>query len=99
MKIYSTQELRNLGIVGHGDSGKTSLVAAMLFATGATSRLGRVDEGTATTDYDEEEIARKISLNITTAYVEHKGSKLNLIDTPGYAAFIAHARPALRVGT
>src|SRR5262245_166177 len=97
MKIYSTQEIRNLGIVGHGDAGKTSLVAAMLFATGATSRLGRVDEGTAPTDYDEEEIARKISLNITTVYVEHKGSKVNLIDTPGYAAFIAHARPALRV--
>src|SRR5262245_52284899 len=97
MKVYSTQELRNLGIVGHGDAGKTSLVAAMLFATGATSRLGRVDEGTAPTDYDEEEIARKISLNITTAYAEHKGSKINLIDTPGYAAFIAHARAALRV--
>jgi elongation factor G len=97
MKVYSTQEIRNLGIVGHGDAGKTSLVAAMLFATGITSRLGRVDDGTAPTDYDEEEIARKISLNITTAYVEHKGTKINLIDTPGYAAFIANARPALRV--
>jgi elongation factor G len=97
MRVYSTQELRNLGIVGHGDAGKTSLVAALAFATGATTRLGRVDEGTALTDYDEEEIARKISLNITSAYVEHKGSKINLIDTPGYAAFIAHARAALRV--
>ncbi|MGE0129880.1 MAG: elongation factor G [Blastocatellales bacterium] len=97
MKVYSTQEIRNLGIVGHGDAGKTSLVAAMLFGAGATSRLGRVDEGTAPTDYDEEEIARKISLNITPAYVEHKGSKVNLIDTPGYAAFIAHAKMALRV--
>lgn len=97
MKVYLTQELRNLSIVGHGDAGKTSLVAAMLFASGATSRLGRVDEGTAPTDYDEEEIARKISLNITTAYLEHKGSKVNLIDTPGYAAFIPHAKAALRV--
>ena len=97
MKVYSTQEIRNLGIVGHGDAGKTSLVAAMLFASGVTSRLGRVEDGTAPTDYDEEEIARKISLNITTAYVEHKGTKINLIDTPGYAAFIANARPALRV--
>jgi elongation factor G len=69
----------------------------MLFATGATTRLGRVDDGTAPTDYDEEEVARKISLNLTTAYVEHKGTKINLIDTPGYAAFIANARPALRV--
>jgi elongation factor G len=97
MRVYSTQELRNLGIVGHGDAGKTSLVAALAFATGATSRLGRVDDGTALTDYDEEEIARKISLNITPAYVEHKGSKVNLIDTPGYASFIAHAKAALRV--
>jgi elongation factor G len=97
MKVYSTQEIRNLGIVGHGDAGKTSLVAAMLFASGATSRLGRVDDGTAPTDYDEEEIARKISLNISSAYIEHKGTKINLIDTPGYAAFIANARPALRV--
>src|SRR5262245_51141285 len=97
MKVYSTQEIRNLGIVGHGDAGKTSLVAAMLFASGVTSRLGRVEDGTAPTDYDEEEIARKISLNISTAYVEHKGTKINLIDTPGYAAFIANARPALRV--
>lgn len=97
MKAYSTQEIRNLGIVGHGDAGKTSLVAAMLFATGATTRLGKVDDGTAPTDYDEEEIARKISLNLTPAYVEHKGHKINLIDTPGYAAFIGNAKPALRV--
>lgn len=97
MKVYATQEIRNLGIVGHGDAGKTSLVAAMLYATGVTPRLGRVDDGTAPTDYDEEEIARKISLNITSAYVEHKGAKVNLIDTPGYAAFISHAKPALHV--
>ncbi len=97
MKVYSTQEIRNLGIVGHGDAGKTSLVAAMLFAAGVTSRLGRVDDGTAPTDYDEEEIARKISLNLTSTYVEHKGSKINLIDTPGYAAFISNAKPALRI--
>ncbi|HZS07652.1 MAG TPA: elongation factor G [Blastocatellia bacterium] len=97
MKTYSTQEIRNLGIVGHGDAGKTSLVAAMLFASGATARLGKVDEGTAPTDFDEEEIARRISLNLGTAYAEFKNTKINLIDTPGYAAFIANARPALRV--
>src|SRR5215813_5505439 len=97
MKTYKTQEIRNLGIVGHGDAGKTSLVAAMLYVTGATSRLGRVDDGTAPTDCDEEEIARKISLNVTPAYAEHRGHKINLLDSPGYAAFIAHAKPALRV--
>jgi elongation factor G len=97
MKTYKTQEIRNLGIVGHGDAGKTSLVAAMLFVTGATTRLGRVEDGTATTDYDEEEVARKISLNLSTAYAEHRGHKVNLLDAPGYAAFIAHAKPALRV--
>src|SRR5947209_2557831 len=74
MKVYGTQEIRNLGIVGHGDAGKTSLVAAMIFATGAASRLGRVDDGTAPTDYDEEEIARKISLNLTPAYAEYQGT-------------------------
>ena len=97
MKVYSTHELRNLAIVGHGDAGKTSLVAGMLYVAGLTPRLGRVDEGTAPTDYDEEEIARKISLNITPAHLEQRGVKINLIDTPGYAAFIAHAKPALRV--
>jgi elongation factor G len=97
MKVYGTQEIRNLGIVGHGDSGKSSLVAAMLYAAGASTRLGRVDDGTAPTDFDEEEIARKISLNIATASLEYQNSKINLIDTPGYAAFIANARPALRV--
>ncbi len=97
MKTYSTQEIRNLGIVGHGDAGKTSLVAAMLFAAGTSPRLGKVDEGTAPTDFDEEEMSRKISLNTGTAYCEHKNTKINLVDTPGYAAFIANARPALRV--
>lgn len=97
MKTYGTQEIRNLGIVGHGDAGKTSLVAAMLFVAGATPRLGRVDEGTAPTDFDEEEMARKISLNVGTAYAEYKNVKINLVDTPGYAAFIANAKPALRV--
>ena len=97
MKVYATQEIRNLAVVGHGDAGKTSLVAAMLFAAGVTSRLGRVDDGTAPTNCDEEEIARMISLNITPAWIERKGAKINLIDTPGYASFIAHVKPALHV--
>jgi elongation factor G len=97
MRVYGTQEIRNLSVVGHGDAGKTSLVAAMIYASGVGSRLGRVDDGTAPTDYDEEEIAHRLSLNITPACVEYGGHKINLIDTPGYAAFIANARPAVRV--
>ncbi len=97
MKVYGTQDIRTLSVIGHGDAGKTSLVAAMIYATGATTRLGRVDEGTAPTDYDEEAIAHKISLNLSPAYVEVQGKKINLLDTPGYTSFIAHARPALNV--
>ena len=97
MKVYGTHDLRNLSVVGHGDAGKTSLIAAMIFATGASSRLGRVDDGTAPTDFDEEAIAHKISLNLSPAYLEYQNQKINLLDTPGYAAFIAHARPALNV--
>ncbi len=97
MKVYGTQDIRTLSVIGHGDAGKTSLVAAMIYATGAATRLGRVDEGTAPTDFDEEAIAHKVSLNLSPAYVEFQGKKINLLDTPGYTSFIAHARPALNV--
>ena len=97
MKVYSTQDLCTLSVVGHGDAGKTSLIAAMIYASGASTRLGRVDDGTAPTDFDEEAIAHKVSLNLSPAYVEWEGKKVNLLDTPGYTSFIAHARPALNV--
>src|SRR5215831_16557378 len=97
MNIFGTKEIRNVGIVGHGDVGKTSLVAAMLFDTGATSRLGRVDEGTTVTDYDEDEVARKITIHTALAHCEWAGTKINILDTPGYAAFILDAKAALRV--
>jgi elongation factor G len=97
MKVYATKEIRNIGIVGHGDVGKTSLVSAMLFDAGATSRLGRVDEGTTVTDYDEEEIARRITIQTSLAHCEWNGVKINILDTPGYAAFILDAKAALRV--
>jgi elongation factor G len=96
MKVYGTKEIRNLGIVGHGHSGKTSLVSAILFDAGATPRFGRVDEGSTVTDYDEDEIARKTSIHSALAYVEWNGTKINLIDTPGFAAFILDAKTALR---
>jgi elongation factor G len=96
MKVYGTREIRNVGIVGHGDSGKTSLVAAMLFDSGATNRLGRVEEGTTVTDYDEDEIARRITIHSSLAHCEWNQAKINLLDTPGYAAFILDAKAALR---
>ena len=96
MKVYGTKEIRNVGIVGHGDSGKTSVVSAMLFVSGATNRLGRVDEGTTVTDYDEDEIARRITIHSSLAHCEWNQAKINLLDTPGYAAFILDAKAALR---
>jgi elongation factor G len=96
MKVYTTREIRNVGIVGHGHAGKTSLVSAMLFDAGATNRLGRVDEGTTVTDYDEDEIARKLTIISSLAYCEWNGTKINILDTPGFAAFILDAKAALR---
>ena len=92
MKAYPTSDLRNVAVIGHGDSGKTSLTSAMLHLSGALNRLGKVDDGTAITDFDEEEIERKISLQTAIAHLEWKGKKVNLIDTPGYAAFVADAK-------
>ena len=97
MKVYDTPDIRNVALIGHGDSGKTSLASAMLFVAGAVNRLGRVDEGTTTTDFDDEEIERKISLQTALAHLEWKGKKVNLLDTPGYAAFVADAKGALAV--
>src|SRR6266508_1811640 len=97
MKVYDTEHTRNLAVIGHGDAGKTQLISSLLYVAGATPRWRKVDEGTTVTDHDEDSIARKITLNTALAHLEHKDTKVNLIDTPGYAAFIAHARPALRV--
>ena len=97
MKVYPTEASRNLSVIGHGDAGKTQLVSSLLYVAGATPRWGKVDEGTTVTDYEEDSIARKITLNTALAHLEHRDTKLNFIDTPGYAAFVAHARPALRV--
>ncbi len=88
MKVYETAQIRNVALVGHGGSGKTTLTSAMLFCAGAVSRLGKVDQGNTVTDYDDEEIARKISLSSALAYCEWNKLKINLIDTPGYGNFI-----------
>ena len=97
MKVYSTDHIRNLAVIGHGDSGKTQLVSSLLHVAGATTRWGNVDEGTTVTDYEDDSIARKITLNAALAHCEWREHKVNFIDTPGYAAFVTHARPALRV--
>jgi elongation factor G len=97
MKAFTTENIRNLAVIGHGDAGKTQLVASLLHIAGATTRWGKVSEGTTVTDHDEDSIGRKVSLNNNFANLEYKDTKINLIDTPGYAAFVSHARPALRV--
>ncbi len=97
MKTYNTEQIRNLAVIGHGDAGKTQLVSSLLHVAGTTHRWGKVDEGTTVTDYDEDSIERKVTLNSAIAHLSHKDTKINLIDTPGYAAFVVHSRPALRV--
>ena len=97
MKVYDAPNVRNVAIVGHGGCGKTSLASALLFDAGAVNRLGRVDDGTTVTDFDPDEIERKISLLAALAFAEWKKAKINLIDAPGYANFLSEARSALRV--
>jgi elongation factor G len=97
MKAYDTGSIRNVAVVGHSGAGKTQLVAALLYTAGATPRLGRVDDGTTVTDYDEEEIARKHTLSASLAWVEWNKTKINIIDTPGMGNFLAEARAALHV--
>jgi len=95
VKVYESKDIRNVGVVGHGDSGKTTLTAGMLFSTGATNRLTRVDEGNTITDFDEEEIGRKITIATAIATAEWKKTKVNILDTPGYNIFINDTRAAL----
>ncbi|KKM12531.1 elongation factor G [Clostridiales bacterium PH28_bin88] len=97
MKVYETGQIRNVGIVAHGGAGKTSLTEAIMFDTGVTKRLGKVDDGNTVTDYHPEEIKRKVTINSSLAPCEWGDHKVNLIDTPGYADFIGDVKGALRV--
>src|SRR6202011_3414422 len=97
LRVYSGANIRNVAIVGHGHAGKTSLVSAMLYTSGATPRLGGVDDGSATTDWDDEEIARKMSIAASLAYVEWGKTKINIVDTPGFSMFVHEAKLALPV--
>jgi elongation factor G len=96
MKDFKTEDIRNVALVGHGSTGKTSLAEAMLFSSGAVGRLGRVDEGTTVSDFDPDENKRKISINLSLLPCEWKGKKLNIIDTPGYADFVGEMKTGLR---
>lgn len=96
MKEYQTSRLRNIGIVAHGGAGKTSLVEACLFQSGAVNRLGKVDEGTATTDFEPEELKRKITISAGLAACEWQDMKINLLDAPGYADFVSEVKEVLR---
>ena len=95
MKTYEGKDIRNVGVVGHGDSGKTTLTAGLLFTAGATNRLLRVDEGNTITDFDEEEVQRKVSISTAIGIAEWKKAKINILDTPGYNIFINDTRAAL----
>jgi elongation factor G len=97
MKVYDTASLRNVVVLGHAGSGKTQLASALLFASGTVPRLGKVDEGSAITDFDDEEIARKHSLSDALAYAEWQKTKINIIDTPGFANFLSDTQAAMRV--
>ena len=88
MKVYEGIEIRNVGLVGHGHSGKTSLTAALLYTSGATNRLTKVDAGSPVTAYDEEEVARKITISTALATTECKQTTLKFFDTPGFQTVI-----------
>lgn len=95
MKVYEGVEIRNVGLIGHGHSGKTTLAAACLYSSGATNRLTRVDEGNTITDFDDEEISRKLTISTGLAYLEWKKTKVNLLDTPGFNIFLNDTKSAL----
>lgn len=97
MKAYNTAQLRNVGLFSHGGSGKTSLFEAMLFASKATTRIGRVDEGNTVSDYDPDEVKRHISVQLAVAPVEWNETKINVIDCPGYAEFVGEVKAGIRV--
>jgi len=95
LKVYDGANIRNLAFVGHSHSGKTSLISALLYAAGATKSLGRVDQGDTITDYDEEEIARRMTISTSLAQAEWGKTKINLLDTPGFNMFAHEAKAAM----
>ncbi|MBI3360353.1 MAG: elongation factor G [Chloroflexi bacterium] len=97
MKEYATEFIRNVALVGHGSSGKTMLAEALLFNSGGTTRIGKIEDGTTISDFDEEEIRRKISIYTSLIPCEYQNCKINLLDTPGFTDFVGEVKSALRV--
>jgi len=97
MKQYGLENIRNLALLSHSGAGKTSLSEAILFTTGVVTRLGKVDDGTTTSDYDPDEVKRQISLNLALLPCEWRETKINLLDTPGYSDFVGDVKAAIRV--
>lgn len=96
-KPFASESIRNVAVVGHSSTGKTSLIAAMLFNAKATPKLGKVDKGTTVTDFDDEAIERKITIATAAAFARYKNVKINLLDTPGYGIFLTEALQGLAV--
>src|SRR5689334_2828324 len=97
VKTFPSAKIRNVALVGHGHSGKTTLTEALLYVNGLTQRMGRVEDGNTVSDFDPEEHKRGISTNLSIVPIEYEGHKLNILDTPGYADFIGDVAAALRV--
>ena len=97
MNNYTSEKIRNIVLLGHGGCGKTSLVEAMALRAGIISRIGKISDGNTISDYDKEEIKRKFSINATIVPIEWAGSKINIIDTPGYFDFVGQVEEAIRV--
>jgi elongation factor G len=95
LKVYEGKDIRNLVVIGHSHSGKTSLVSSMLYTGGATPKLGRVDDGSTVTDHDEEEISRQMTISTAIASVEWHNTKINLFDSPGFTMFAHEAKVAM----
>jgi len=95
MQIYTTEKIRNVVILGHGGSGKTSLVEAAAYLAGITTRMGKVDDGNTISDYDKEEIRRKFSIKTSVIPIEWEGVKINMFDTPGYFDFVGEVEEAV----
>ena len=95
MKVYKTQDIRNVAVLGHGGCGKTSLVEAMAHVTGVTTRQGRVEDGNTISDYDKEEIKRKFSITTSVVPIEWGKVKINVLDTPGYFDFVGEVEEAV----